>query len=152
MIKIDKNQRKRLIEVCEEFDEHAIGNSLLITRVREHRMRTIEVDVEVAEGEKPRKEFKMFSLPELENDPKQAHTPIYCGVVLSVGPNDDSGLIQGDLIRYTPLSAEEVSSSDGSYTFLRIDQYSIRTKSHNIFAKGIDHMFCEPPPDNVKVN
>lgn len=151
MIKIDKNQRKRLQEVCEDFDENAIGDSILVSRVREHRIRQIEVPVKVEPGEKKRTEWKAISLPEDENDPNVANTPVHCGVVLDIAANHATGLKRGDLVRFSPLSAESITSSDGSYTFLRIDQYVLRTVSHNIFTAE-DEMFCEPPPPDVLVN
>lgn len=145
MIKIDTNQRKRCKELCEEYDESALGASIHIVRVREHKLR----EIWVTEG--GLKISKTISLPELEANPKNQHTPVFCGLVLSVGLKDETGVVKGDLIRFTPNGGEEWSSPDGSIEFIRIDQYALRSFSHSIYTDD-DSKFCEPPPEDAPVN
>jgi len=141
MIKIDTKQRKQLMDICEEFDERPIKNKIIVSRVREHKM----IQIETTDG------WKSISMPDPDDNPREGRTPVFCGVVLAIRDDNDTTLKRGDLIRFSPLGAEEVMSGNSSYAWIIISEHEVRSVSHNVFTGNADQ-FCEPPPTDTKLN
>lgn len=124
MIKINKDQRDELREICNTYDERpAQRHCLLVYKFGEIRQFTTR-------GENGP---VIIHRPEMPEDRSSRRTVLHTGVVIGIIDNHETGITKGDLVRYYPGNAEEIESSDGIFTCYSITHHELRTVSHNVF-------------------